>query len=331
MPRDFSQEFPKPWSFAINDVPCAIYHGENDEGHGLSESYGYDGRRAIVNFICYWDDRLDLIAGLVGTVDYVAGTIVRKEPFAYPLADRDQQQGKMFPNRLFCTAVTTIEGRHSWTDFSGENTGEPSWPGYCYAIVQAEFTSPPYLIIDLLGTGVPTQDPAFNDLTYQTYVISRVDVAGEVFSPPSGSFIWAAGGHNNEPILDVGASQIRSRFEISVTRVRMPLIPMTTMTSLMGTVNSQQFLVGGQMFPPNSMLFMGGKPESRSDPYNGGIIWDIEYKWMANGQAAGQNTPLDWNFFLDPDGNWNQIKTRVGGNPVFAPADHAALFSDTIN
>lgn len=332
MARSFASEFPKGWALQINNVQCGVYIGPNPEsgGFGITESNGTDGRSATVYFICYWDDRLTLIAGLLGTVDYANGSVIRNDPFVYPLSPNDQENGEIFGSRLFCTSITSVTGIKPWTDTSGGNVGLAGWVGYCYAVIQAEFTSPPYLIQALLGPGVPPDDPGFNDLTYQDYIISKVRVSGEVFSPPTGAFVFAGGAFNGQPLLDVGASQIRTRFEVSTTRVRMPLVPMQTITNLLGTVNQGQFLIGGQFFPQGALLFTGVNPEPRTDPYNGGIIWDVELTFMGNGNAAGQNVPLDWNFFIDPGGAWSKV-TTAGGNPVFAYADHTLLYSDTIN
>jgi hypothetical protein len=333
--RDFPSEFPKPnWLLSINSVQCAIYLGPNPDtpGYGIREGNPQDGRTANVSFICYWDDRMDLVRGLIGDVDYQGGTVVRMDPFAYPLAQNESMDTKVFSNRTFCTSVSSIQGIKPWTDETGENVGLAGWVGYCFAVLEAEFTTPPYLIEDLLGEGVVPSDPSFNDLTYMTYVISKVRVSGEVFSPPTGAFVFAGGGFVGDKLLDVGAAQIRTRFEISCTRVRMPLVPMTIITSLIGTVNSVQFLVGGQMFPVGSMLFTGVNPEPHSDPYNCGIVWDLELTWMANGPASNTTvtTPLDWNFFMDPGGDWSLVQTAAG-DPVFQYDDHGQLFDNTIS
>lgn len=325
--RDIPEEFTKDWQLRINSVPCNIYLGD---GGGITESNGPDGRRATVPFICYWEDRLDLVQGLIGDVDYVGNTVVRLDPFAYPLADRDSvSKGKIFGKRLFCTAINSIAGVKPWTDPDGTNVGLAGWLGYIYAIVQAEFTTPPYLIEDLLGDGVTPTDPSFNDLSFMTYCISRVRVSGEVFSPPTGAFVFASGAFNGQPLLDVGASQIRTRFEVSITRVRMPLVPMQAVANVTGTVNDADFLVGGQLFPKGAMLFTGVNPEPRTDPYNGGIIYDVELTFMANGQANNNVTPLDWNYFLDPGGVWSKV-TTAGGDPVFQYADHSQLYRNAI-
>jgi hypothetical protein len=328
--RDFS-DFSKNWLLEINGVPCNIYLGDNATGYGITESNAPDGYQATVYFQCYWDDRMDLIAGLVGTVKYQGNTIIRTDPFAYPLSNQDSidEDGNVYPNRLFCTSISSIAGTKPWTDASGDNVGLANWLGYAYAVIQAEFTSPPYLIEDLLGDGVTPTDPSFNDLSYQTYCTSNIRASGEVFSPPGGAFIWATGALAGKPLQDLGASQIRTRSEITITRIRMPLIPMTTIGSLIGTVNQTPFLIAGQLFPMGSMLFNGINPSPRSDPYNRGIIWDIELTFLGNSPANTNGIVLDWNYFLDPMGVWSLVTTK-GGAPAFAYADHTQLYQDAI-
>lgn len=331
MPRDFSADFPKNWNLSINGILCGIYVGPDGNSYGISEGHGPDGRRATVYFQCFWDDREDLVAGLLGTVDYQGNTIIRNDPTAYPLANRDSlaESGNIYPNRMFCTGISSITGTKAWEDETGDNVGQAFWLGYCYAIVQAEFTCPPYLIEDLDGPGIPPSDPSFNDLSYQTYCVSNIRVSGEVFSPPTGAFVFASGAFSGNPLLDVGASQIRTRSEITITRVRMPLIPMQTIGPLIGTVNQLPFQVGGQLFPMGSMLFNGINPTPRSDPYNCGIVWDIEHTWLGNSPANTNGVVLDWNYFLDPGGVWSKVTTK-GGDPVFAYADHTVVFQDAI-
>lgn len=326
----------KNFLLTLNAVPFGIYLGpDGGQGYGLQEGTDEQGgRRATVWFHCYWQDRWDLIAFLVGGVDYVGGTIVRDDPYTYPTSNIDsiQAQGGIYPNRLFCTSISSITGTAPYNDTNGTYSGRANWIAYAYAIIQAEFTTPPYLIDDLLGNGVPPTSPAFNDLSYKTYCVSNIVSSPEVFAPPSGAFIFATGARANDPLLDVGASQIRTRSQVSITRVRMPIIPTITATKLFGTVNQLPFQVGGQLFPQNSMLFNGMHPTPRTDPYNGGIIWDVEYQWLANSPANTGGIPLDWNFFMDPTGAWVQVTTSVasGSNPVFATADHSVLFLDAI-
>jgi hypothetical protein len=79
-------------------------------------------------------------------------------------------------------------------------------------------------------------------------------------------------------------------------------------------------------------MFNGMHPTPRTDPYNGGIVWDVEYQWLANSPANTGGIPLDWNYFMDPTGAWVQVTTSMesGSQPAFATADHTVLFQNAI-
>ena len=322
--NDDGAEYEKDWLLEINGVGCNIYTGEDGQQGHLTERHPEGGREATVVFICGWADRLDLVAGLVGTVDYDGETIQRTPPFAYPLASSDEDAG-VLPRRTFCTSISSIDGIKWRADLDGTATGLAGWGGFVYALVTAEFTSPPYLI-------EPTPDGGelFNDLLGQTYCVSKTRTSGEVFSPPTGAYIYAEGASRGKPLDDVGASRIRCRTEISATRVRMPIMPDETIDSLIGCVNSAAFTVEGTQYPPGSVLFTGANPEPKSDPYNGGIVLDIELTFLANSPDPDSGDPLDFNYFQDPSGTWVKV-TTAGGNPVFAYNDLELLFQDTIN
>jgi hypothetical protein len=317
----------KNWLLNIGGVPCNIYTDQQGD-EAIIESRGDDGFSATVRFQCGWTGRHELAAGLLGTVGYTDGTVIRSEPFQYPLASLDddrQNPGSMLPARRFCTAIPDVRGTKWQTDFTGGPSGLEGWGGYVYAIVTAQFSSPPYLIEPLVGGGA-----AFNDLLNQTYCITKTRVSGEVFAPPTGSFIFGAGTYEGRPLEDIGASQIRCRYELSCTRVRMPIVPIQTIQSLIGSVNQSPIMMGADTIGPGAALFTGANPEPRSDPYNGGIIYDVELTWLVNGidQQSGETT--DWNQFLDPSGVWEPVIDKVTGEPVFAYLDHSQLFSDSI-
>src|SRR5260221_302526 len=70
-------DFPKEWTLKINGVQCAIYQGESGFEGGITESNTEQGRAATVVFQCYWRDRIKLMTGLLGTVDYIGGQVAR--------------------------------------------------------------------------------------------------------------------------------------------------------------------------------------------------------------------------------------------------------------
>src|SRR5208282_4493390 len=131
--------------------------------------------------------------------------------------------------------------------------------------------------------------------------------------------IWgpdAPAGIAGIPLLGVGAPQIRTRIEITCTRVRMPIIPMNVLTGAIGSVNKTNFVVGGYSCPPGSVLFNNWNPEPRSDPQSGAVVYDIEMIFMANmpsstGQIglAPSSNMLNWNYFMSLDGNWYSVVT----------------------
>jgi hypothetical protein len=315
----------KNWQLTIGDVPATIYLGPEGGvgGFGIRESIGVDGRRASVYFQCLWSQRNALIKGLLGTVSYVAGTVTRTAPSFYPVSAADNGNG-LLDQQVFCTDITSVTGTHAYTDSEGLDTGQAGWIGYGYAIVQAEFTSPPYQV------ALPGDGPAFNDMSGQTYCISKARVSGEVFSPPTGAFVFAGGAFIGDKLLDVGAAQIRTRYEYSITRVRMPIVPIQVVTALIGTVNLDPLTIAGQDAPKGTVLFTGINPEPRQDPYSGGIIYDVEFTFMVNGPGPGNTAQLDWNYFLDPGGSWSPI-TTAAGQPVFQYDPLQLLLGDVIS
>lgn len=337
---DPTSTYPKDWQLTIGGVKCAVYHAEGD---AIIEYNLESGRGARVQFICNWNERIDFMAGLLGTVDYVDGQIIRQNPWAYPVSLPDTEL--TFPRRTICTEISSVRGIHWWTDNEEDNTDladepVPHWGGYVYAIVTAEFTTPPYLI-----EHPPDDYPvAFNDLLDQTYCITRIKAGGEVLVPPLGSFVWAGGPEAGAPVLIGGAPHMRTRSEISCTRVRMPIYPVNAIQAAIGSVNDKSIIIAGYEYKRGSILFNNVVPELRSDPLESGIIMDLEMIFLANspagtGQIAGSDNldPLDWNYFLNTQGQWQPIYTSGSNKPPFRYVDWGPggltcdLFSNTIS
>jgi hypothetical protein len=327
MPDD-TNPYMDNWLLSINGVDCNIYTGPTGEdGHLVERTSSDQGRSALVRFKCNWQDRNDLLAGLVGTVDYVGGSIKRTNPDFYPTADRDIEAGQ-FPEQMFCTSVTRIEGRGWKADLDGSITGQPGWGYFAYAILDAEYTNPPYVIVPPAGNDGPF---AFNDLVGEMYAISKTRVSGEVYSPPTGAYVWGEGSRQGKPVQDTNVGIIVPRYELSVTRMRMPIVPTLLFDELIGTVNEATLSIGANTVSPEAALFMGGNAEPRTDPYNGGIVYDVEMLWLVNGFLDSRNADKSWNWFLDPVGSWSKIVTNdEDQNPPFASADHDQLFANQI-
>lgn len=317
----------------IGDAPCNLYTGDDGQQGHLVEGTGPDGPKYTVQFICDWPERNNLIAGLVGTVDYQGGAIVRTAPFFYPVSSYDQQpfpvtgiQG-MFPNRIFCTACPEVRGIKWARDDSGSVSGLAGWGYFTYAVVTAEFTSPPYLV-ESAGT------VGFNDLVNQLYCRSKLRVNGEVYSPPGNAARWTEGTRSGQPVNDVNVGIQRPRYELSVTRMRMPIVPSSTLDSMIGTVNETTIRIGQNTVSPDAALFVGYNVEERSDPYHGGIVYDIEMLWAVNGFIYERNADGNWNWFVDPAGDWSAIgypNEEDSFSPPFDEAEHNNLFSNAIS
>lgn len=332
-------DYPKNWLLDINGCPCNIYLGSS-EADAWREQYPETGRQATIKFICYWQDRLYFVAGLLGTVNYLGGTIVRTDPFTLPVAavdmeSNDPSEQLLFAQATYCTSISDIEGIKWQTDVDGSDvTASPPLPGwgqYVFAIVTAQFTTPPYSI------DVPdiTTGPEFDDLLSDySYTSTKIRASGEAFTPPGVVFKFTNGPQMGQPVGGQGTVQIRSRIELASTRLRMPLVPMQTLMGYIGSLNAGDFNVAGMTFPRGSMLFNGFNPEPRCDPYNGGTIYDVELVFICNGPATtGPNPggpPLDWNFFMASDGMWYQVQTP-DNSTVFQYQDFSQLFSNTIN
>jgi hypothetical protein len=324
------------WVLEVGGIPCGVYLGP-DGTQGPTEISDEHGRRATATFQCEWASRNDLIGALVGTVDYPGAAIARTPPFSYPFATVDTTQhtvngssNSIIPQRLVCTAISRVQGTKWRTDNEGGLFSEVAgWGGFAYALITAEFTCPNYML-------APTEfAPAFTDLSTLPYVITKTRVSAEILAPPAGAFQYADGAYKGKPLLDVGAAQPRSRLEINMTRVRMPIVPTVIATPLLGSVNQDPFVLGGLEFTKGAVLFNGMNPEPRSDPYNGGIVWDVEYQFLANGlvyiTSVDDRQYADWNWFLDPKGEWTKVTYPDGKTPVFEYADFRPLFQDAIS
>jgi hypothetical protein len=329
----------------INDIECTFFLGADGDQGGIEENYSLEsGPEARCMFKCAWEDRSQLIRGLLGTVGYANGTVSRTPPFAYPL---DQtQSGDQLQNRWICTSCGPVRGIKWRTDPDGSETftGVPGWGFYEWAVFEAVFNVPLWQVDDL-DPGSP-----LCDASSRPYVVTKSRTSGEVFAPPTGSVIYGGGKFAGKALQDVNASLIRTRTEFSVTLIRMPIVPFNTVAGdppppgspLIGSVNAKDIPFGGYLFPKGSILLTGLNSEPRPDPCNFGIVQDVEITMLANGPASAfQNSPagggdpllnnLDWNYFVDPSGKWVPcVFNQDPPAPVFAYEDFSVLFQAAI-
>jgi hypothetical protein len=310
----------------INGIPCPIYTGEYGEAPSIVEDYSLEsGPHARVIFHCDWSSRGLVVAGLLGTVNYANGTVSRTPPMKYPWNQTFFSSGSAIDSRWCCTSVPEVRGIKWQTDQDGSLTGTqlPGWGSYLDALITADFTVPLWQYVD------PPQGMPLSDLSGTPYVVTKARTSGEVFSPPTGALLYDGGTFQGKPLVDVNSSQIRTRTEFSVTLVRMPIYPAVTINSLIGGVNQFSVILGGNNFPPGSILLTGAVTDPHPDPCNFGIVQDIELAFIANSPPQATVTPLDWNWFMDPTGVWVPVTLATGG-PVFPYVDFSRLFSGAI-
>jgi hypothetical protein len=329
-------------SFLINDVPCGIYIGPDGQDGGIQERYDYDGGGAQADVViqCPWPQRYQVIMGLLGAVQLQnAGNnqynINRTPPMQYPLPpaliDQGDGNGGLLPGRMICTSIGTIRGVKARTDEDGGTTGLQGWLYYALAQIPATFTNPVWQTIETDGT-------LFSDagqLLAGAYAITRTKASGEVFAPPTGSVVFAAGAFAGQPLVDVHASFIRARTEIEIELLRMPFIPGVIQQSI-GTCNNAPVTIGNINYPLGSILFVAMTTEEIPDPISLGTLTNIKLSFIANAPAAGNpinaNTPLDWNMNLDPSGQWNYCwLNQAQKAPIFPYSNFAAMFSNPIS
>jgi len=295
------------FSLDINGVTCAMdLRGGGDSV--ITEQVTPDGPQAQVILKCFWEDRWKLIKALMGsnTLDN-SNTIQRKIPFAYP-----SREG------LFCTAIPEIRGLKPYRDDMGDVTGMPGWMAYEFAYLTAIFSKPSYQVVE-------DDSPQDNDLSGKTFITTRIQESGETLSPQGGTYFFTEGSQSGQPVKDTNIGLIYTRFEITMTRHFMPVVPIWDTLACLGRTNLNGFDLTIGTFLPGTVLFAGLHIEPRAEPSTGIVLWDVDYKFLAN--AA--NT---WNTILDRDGKFSKINTDVSGNGAvpFPQVDFTRLLSDTI-
>lgn len=302
----------------VGGIRCVLdYQTLNDV---IKEQITPDGPTAAVKFKCLWRDRERLVRGLMGW-NYLKNqtTITRELPATYPSN-----------HNLFCTSITNIEGIKPYRDDSGlfsgppdwDNTGDvqafPGWTAYEYAVVTAVFSKPTYQI----AVDDSLED---NDLSNKAFITTTIQPSGEILTPPGGCYYFVEGDQSGQPIQNSNVGLIYSRYEITMRRHFMPIIPLWDIEACLGHANLNPFVLTTVSFPPGNVLFMGTHTELRADPATGVPLWDIEYKFLANGQNS-------WNQLLDNKGVFSIISATLTApfKPPFPPCDMDRLLSDTI-
>jgi hypothetical protein len=232
----------------------------------ITESWTQDsGPQATVRFKCFWDDRYVFCQQLLGTWQGTPpNTVHRTPPFRYPPS----------PN-LFCMSIDKIEEH-----------GKPfipfgmvlPWMARKFAIVTATFYVPKY--------GVDGAD-AYSKTTFAC--------SGEFLTLPETTYRFQDGTPTNTPI-----GVMIPQLEITVTKYKLPFLPIAAMLALEGRVNAFDFQIQGVPFPAGTLLFMSGTSDYEIDML-GNVAYTQEYKFIAK--------PIPWNFFLHPNrtSGWRNV------------------------
>ncbi len=281
-------------TFTVGTVGASLYVED-----GIVEEFPEEGGpRASVTFKVPWEQRYALIAGLRGSISLSGDRIIRTPPFRYP----DN-------TNLICTQTGQVRGVKP-------RRRDDGWLAYKWAFVPVTFTVPTW---QAFGEG-DVADPSG-----QPYVTTKFKLSAEVFTPPLGAYFYAAGTKSGQQVEESSVGVVRSRAEISMTRHRLPYVPLDGIMELDGVVNDEEVVIGDKAFPRGCLLFAGASSDPQPDPATGAMLQDVEFTLLGN-------CNIEWNEFMDPTGAWVPINDKAdgSGDPPFEYVSFAWLFGDTL-
>jgi len=285
---------------SLNFLGAPVSIALEDMGdRAIVERWGPDGPEADVMFKCKWSDRYLVIKYLRGGVIGSGRTVTYLAPASYPSS----------PN-LKCTSIGELRGIKPRTLDSG-------WVEYEYAIVPAHFSTPTW---DAIGT----TDSMNSDPSHAPMTTTRFRGSPEILTPPGGSYYYTSGTDSGKPVLDSTVGIVRSRVEISMTRHMIPFPLMDKLMFDVGCINDTTMVFADRTFPRGTVLFAAFDSDPVAEPSTGQKCWDYTFSFVANYSK-------DWNYFLDPHGEWVPINSKADGtgDPPFEYEDLSYLLSDT--
>lgn len=295
--------------FRINDVPCAIWVGEDGDQGGIRESWGDRGLELNIEFVVPYDQRIKFLQGLRGGASWDGEHLERQHPWSIPVNPNEfnpslsGMEGVPYGwIRYIC--VGTGESRPAtWrTDDDGSKTGLPGWGYYDSVIIPARFAVPSYVVGDekllpyLYG----------QELTGYPYTTTKIKASGEVFTCYTNTYKFDS---TNDPVNEANVGFIRPRLEVSITRHYMPFVDTLGYDKLIGHVNRDPIVIGTQSYYTESLLYVGYEIESYGDASTGLLYCDITHQLLANGQVIDVegNSQTSWNYFLNRKGVWDKL------------------------
>lgn len=260
---------------------------ETTPAGAISGTYTPDGPQYRIVYKCFFEDHFQLASDLIGQSFYMGGEIVRIPPEYLPL-------GK---GNLFCTAIDAIEPYGLPIQLEFEDWAGPTWTSRVFTRVTALFEVPKY---DPLGQNDPSGIP---------YTTSRGQIAGEFITLPNSVYKFA----DTTPCENVGFPIAQQT--ITLTRHKMPYLPIAEIAALQSTVNQAAFSLGDQTYPAANLLFLTMDYDPQQQP-DGTWLWELTYNMVAR--------PISWNFQMHPDGTFKNV-TNSAGNPPFTNGDFTQL------
>lgn len=313
---------PSP-SFTINDVPCAIYLGENGNEQGIREVWTDKGLEFTVNFILPWNQRIKFIQGLRGAATWdgaPGGAVLRTLPWRPPINPNEvcPPLGNLKDvtyrwDRYCCVGTGEWSYIKPRVDPDGSITGLAGWLYYDYVIIPARFAVPPYFFDNILNNYYARG----YDLSCMPYTSTKTRVSGEVFSPYTAAYEFQS---THTPINDTSVSLIRSKTEIEIVRYYMPAVDTQKLDSLVGWLNDDDIIIGNLAFPKESIMYLSYEvTEYYGDVSTGLLFCNIAHRMVGNGYVFDSTDQLNdsWNYFINQKGVWDKVVAVQGAKPPY--------------
>jgi hypothetical protein len=246
---------------------------------GVREAQPADGPRATVVYQCAYDERYQLLQGLL--------PYGRNVPHAYPPS----------PN-LYALECVGVEGVGPRVDAAG-------WMIYQKAKVAIEYRIPGFAFgfgASGIGGSGPTIDPGTPgiDPSGQAWTTTTTETSAEILKIPSGGYVLEDG----SPIEDSAAGLILPQFTFRIKRHFVLIIPLSWVEARIGAINSHPVKIGNKVFARGTLMLGGMTSETVIDTV-GQVVSSVEYTLIGRGRGIQHNQ------FLARDGTWKLANTAA--------------------
>lgn len=251
-------------------------------------------------YIDNWTDTDTFINALLGFVDNAGGSYSYHGPHQHPLS----------PN-LFCVSATC------------EGQGEPQLNSDGYplfpdgrkaggALITAEYRAwTPY---DFTAEQNPQMQ--IDPTTPLLWCTQEIEFLTELYTVPSAKVTYSSGTYAGQPVRSYS---YRIRVPVTVyvlTFHRVPYLPVSTIRSLQGYVNSATFLGVGAGY-----LYFAGARTTREFNTDGTVVAKVQLTFH---ERAGSASSQKWNSLPNPDLDWTPV-AGPGGQKLYPTGDFTPL------